>query len=120
MKTDDLRLRIGQKVREARLRHGWSQEDLAEKAEVHPSFIGQLERGLKNASLDTLRRLGAVLGMDLGQFLAAGKAAEAGYRPIPIEKKILGLLKGRSTAEQLLVYQTIRHLLRQNRRLRGI
>lgn len=115
MKGEDSRRKPGLAVRAERRRHGWSQEELAERAEVHPSFIGQLERGLKSARLATLRRIGTALGVAPAALLGGSAGAE--YKPLPIERKILGLLRGRTTREQNLVYQTIRHLLRQDRRL---
>ena len=96
---------------------GWSQEELAEKAELHPSFIGQIERGLRAASFKTLERLGVIFGLKPADFLEDGPAAGAAYKPHPLERKILGLLKGCSSREQQLVYQTIKHLLRQKRKL---
>ena len=39
---------IGDRIRAYRNQKGWSQEYLAEKAEVHHTYIGQLERGEKD------------------------------------------------------------------------
>lgn len=96
---------------------GWSQEELAEKANLHPSFIGQIERGLRSASFKTLERLSVIFGLKPADFLAGGGAGTAVYKPQPLERRILGLIKGCSTGEQQLVYQTIKHLLRQKRKL---
>ena len=38
---------IGERLRAYRIQKGWSQEILAEKAELHHTYIGQLERGEK-------------------------------------------------------------------------
>lgn len=42
---------IGQRIRNYRTQKGLSQEKLAELAGCHPTYIGQLERGEKNATL---------------------------------------------------------------------
>ena len=115
MSEYDFRASSGKRIRQERLKMGWSQEELAEKANLHPSFIGQLERGLRSASFRTLERLGVIFGLKPTDFLAGGGIAV--YKPQPLERKILGLIKGCSTGEQQLVYQTIKHLLRQKRRL---
>ena len=117
MSEIDFRAAAGKKIRRERLKMGWSQEELAEKADLHPSFIGQIERGLRAASFKTLERLGVIFGLKPADFLEGGRGAGEAYKPHPLERRILGLLKGCSTSEQQLVYQTIKHLLRQKRKL---
>lgn len=116
MQEKDFRSAAGKRIRSERKKLGWSQEMLAEKADLHPSFIGQIERGERAASFKTLERFSKLFGVKLTDFLEGGGAAEP-YKPHPLEKKIVGLLKGCSSGEQQLVYQTIKHLLRQNRKL---
>ena len=38
-----------------------SQEKLAEKAELHPNYIGEVERGEKTISVDALMRIASAL-----------------------------------------------------------
>lgn len=45
---------IGQRVRNYRTEKGLSQEKLAELSGCHPTYIGQVERGEKNATLDSV------------------------------------------------------------------
>ena len=45
---------IGQRIRNYRTQKGLSQEKLAELAGCHPTYIGQLERGEKNATLESV------------------------------------------------------------------
>ena len=117
MPEHDFRMAAGKIIRRERLKLGWSQEELAEKADLHPSFVGQLERGLRAASFKTLEHLGVIFGLKPADFLADGAGPDFAYKPQPLERRILSLLKGCSTREQQLVYQTIRHLLRQKRKL---
>ena len=42
-----------------------TQEQLAEKADISPAFVGHIERGEKKASLETMSRLVMVLGTTL-------------------------------------------------------
>ena len=117
MNTSDYRSAIGKKVRQQRLKHGWTQEELAEKLELHPSFIGQLERGIKAASFGTLKNLSRVFGIKSAEFLNEGDSNEPGRGTLPVEKKILDLLKGYTAREQEAIYQTIKYILRQKRKL---
>ncbi|MDA2934831.1 helix-turn-helix domain-containing protein [Acidobacteria bacterium AH-259-D05] len=46
--------KIGQRIREARKEKGISQEQLAERSNLSHTYVGRLERGEKQPSLDTL------------------------------------------------------------------
>ncbi len=48
---------FGMRVRTLRRKQSMTQEDLAEKAGLSPSFIGHIERGTRIASLETLVEL---------------------------------------------------------------
>lgn len=48
-------------VRRTRLALGWSQETLAHEAGLHRTFIGHVERGETNLSIDNLERLADAL-----------------------------------------------------------
>lgn len=54
---NDITKHFGQRVRYYRKKQGLSQEQLAELCELHPTYIGQLERGEKNASLETIMHI---------------------------------------------------------------
>ncbi|MGH8446546.1 MAG: helix-turn-helix domain-containing protein [Solimonas sp.] len=53
---------FGYVVREARERQGWSQEQLAEAAELNRSYLGEVERGAATPSLVTIIKLAVALG----------------------------------------------------------
>lgn len=57
--------RLGKKIREFRKAKGLTIEKLAEKANLNECFLGELERGRKKPSLDTLFKLAKVLGVDI-------------------------------------------------------
>ena len=48
---------LGKKLREARLKKGYTQQVLAEKADVAEMYISQLERGLKMPSMNLFIKL---------------------------------------------------------------
>lgn len=54
---------IGARVRQYRNQSGLSQEELAEKAGLHSTYIGQLERGEKNATLETVGKVAVALNL---------------------------------------------------------
>ena len=53
---------VGQNVRAFRLRLKLTQEQLAEKADLHWTYISGVERGRYNVSLDSLEALATALG----------------------------------------------------------
>lgn len=71
-------------LREHRERAGLSQEALAEKAEVHRTYIGMLERGEKNATLYNVERMAKALGVGPAELMAGW--TPAGPNP-PTRKK---------------------------------
>lgn len=63
MSKDDLLFfqALGDRVRELRHARKWTQEQLGEHCELHRTFIGSVERGERNLSLITLRRIALAL-----------------------------------------------------------
>jgi transcriptional regulator with XRE-family HTH domain len=55
---------FGARVRARRHELGLSQEGLADKAELHWTFVGQVERGQRNLSLHNLLKLASALEID--------------------------------------------------------
>lgn len=45
-----------------RLAKGWTQEELAERTGLHPTYIGGVERGERNLGLDNLLKIARALG----------------------------------------------------------
>lgn len=69
---------LGKKLREARLRKGYTQEVLAEKAEIGAMYLGEIERGSKMPSLNIFVKLVEALDISadyiLRDELSSGKA----------------------------------------------
>ncbi len=54
---------LGKYLRSVREARGWSQEELAFRAEVHRTYIGAVERGEYNVTMITLRTIAQALGI---------------------------------------------------------
>lgn len=61
---------LGLAIRRRRQELGWSQEHLAEIANVHRNFVGHVERGEQNVSIDSLVRFSVSLKTTLSQLFA--------------------------------------------------
>ena len=64
-----LAIHLGSTVRRIRESHGWSQEVLAERADLNRSYVGELERGEAVASLITLEKLAIAFNISLSHLL---------------------------------------------------
>ena len=60
---------VGARIREFRLAKGISQEELADQAGCHRTYVGMLERGQSNPSLAILFRVADVLEVDVVNLL---------------------------------------------------
>jgi transcriptional regulator with XRE-family HTH domain len=61
---------LGTLVKKHRLAKKLSQEALAEKADVHPTYIGLLERGQRTPGIDVAERIAIAMGMKLSHMVA--------------------------------------------------
>jgi len=69
---------LAQNVRVLRLMRGWSQEALADAAELDRSYIGDIERAERNVSLDSLERLAQAFGLTLTDLIREPDPTELG------------------------------------------
>jgi transcriptional regulator with XRE-family HTH domain len=60
---------LGDRMRSGRDRLGISQDQLAERARLHRTYVAGLEVGRRNPSLTVLAKLARGLGVDLGDLL---------------------------------------------------
>ena len=65
--NNKLSVEIGQRIRSYRSQSGISQEELAEKCGLHPTYIGQVERGEKNATLESISKIANGLNLSLSK-----------------------------------------------------
>jgi transcriptional regulator with XRE-family HTH domain len=63
------RARAAVNIRRLRTTKGLSQEQLAEAAQFHRTYVSQLERSVTNISIDGLERLAQALGVDILELL---------------------------------------------------
>ena len=56
---------IGDRIKVYRTKLGYSQEFLAEKAGLHPTYIGQIERAETNTSINIIMKIATALDIPL-------------------------------------------------------
>jgi len=68
-KTLPAKALFGLRLRAARVELALSQEELADQADLHRTYIGQVERGERNISADNMEKLAEAVGKDLWRML---------------------------------------------------
>ena len=99
---------IGQRIRSYRLQLGLSQEKVAELSGCHPTYIGQVERGEKNATLESIEKIAAAIEVPLSKLFDKMEASED--EQIDIPAKCYDLLLTKSKSEQEQIYRIILEL----------
>ena len=60
-------IKFGKRVKEERLKRGLSQEEFAEKAGVHRTYIGMIERAEKNITLLNIEKIAKAFKISISQ-----------------------------------------------------
>ena len=63
-----IREKVGKRIKNLRHKLGLSQEELADKAEIHRTYIASLEVGKRNISIITLEKIVIALEVSLSEF----------------------------------------------------
>lgn len=66
---EDIRMKFGKHLRRLREERKLTQEELADRAGMHFTYIGQIERGVRNPSLINLHKLAKALRVNAGQLI---------------------------------------------------
>ena len=101
----DIAKAVGQRIRNYRTQKGLSQEKLAELSGCHPTYIGQLERGEKNATLESIERITVALGITLSKLFEKLGGQEDDTRDIPLA--CYEFLSAKSKEEQEQLYKIL-------------
>ena len=96
---------LGQRIRNYRTAKGWSQEKLAELCGCHPTYIGQIERGEKNATLESIEKISAALRVSLSKLFEKLGAQDEGILDIPLA--CYELLSAKTKEEQEHLYRIL-------------
>lgn len=91
---------LGDRLRELRQRHGLTLRELAAKAEVSPGLLSQLENGLTDPSLSTLRKLAVVFDAEIASLFSEPNAPLV-HLSRPGERIMLAAPKGQIAFERL-------------------
>jgi transcriptional regulator with XRE-family HTH domain len=98
-KMDDPRKDVGSRIRSLRETGGLTQEELGEKAGLNYKYIGELERGDVNVSLDSLVKIAEALDVKIGDLFSKEK--------IPVQKVFVEIFPKEKNLFSKLSHQDI-------------
>jgi transcriptional regulator with XRE-family HTH domain len=77
-RQNPLQRALGRRIRDLRTEQGYSQEAFADECGVHRTFMGTIERGESNLSLQNIAKVAGALGITLSAlFLGVEDEAES-------------------------------------------
>jgi transcriptional regulator with XRE-family HTH domain len=106
-----LRTFLAQRLRAIRRGRGLSQEELGQRAGLSGKFIGEVERGLKSISVDSLYHVAVALGVPL-ELLTRVEAGRNGRVPLPEAEAILAMVLTRPPTELRRARQVLETMLK--------
>ena len=92
---------LGKNISDYRKKQGISQEKLAELSGCHTSYIGQIERGEKNATIESVEKIANALNVSLSTLFEKLGADGEPENSIAIQFYEFLLTKNRKQQEQL-------------------
>jgi len=98
---------LGARIREERRKQNLTQEQLADKVSVTYSYIGQVERGERGISLETLINVSNCLGVTVDFLLANYIDNEDEY----LRQLWIRLVKNRSEKEQDMIINVVKAIV---------
>ena len=70
----DVQRRLGLRVQQLRTAKGWSQEELAYRADLHRTYVSGVERGVRNPTITVVEKLTKALGCTYADLLDRSSA----------------------------------------------
>lgn len=104
----DTKKLIGMRLREFRRSHGYSQERVAELADIASNYLSRIELGKENPTVDTMQKLANVYNIELWELLNYGHEMNRKE----MEARICGVAKSAKDDDLRLILKFINTLTR--------
>ena len=106
---EDIKKLLGKRIRYLRNLRGVTQQELGEKADLNYKYLGAVERGEKNASIDNLAKIAEGLSVELHElFIVKDQVEDTRV----LKKKIDEFLKAAGKNEIRTIYRVIEAILK--------
>jgi len=110
----DIKKAFGLRVKELRKKLGISQEEAADRAGLHFTYWGAVERGEKNLTIESMQKIASGLGTTIRSLFKYEKGSEA--EDPAILSEILGLLRGLNQKQLELARRVIKSAVAEMRK----
>lgn len=105
------RAALGQRIRESRIKKGYTQQELADRAGIGVVYISEIERGIKMPSLNSFIKIIDALGVSADYVLRDEIPTGKEYIGMEITEKLLALTPGQRKTATDILEAYIRNLL---------
>lgn len=108
----DITHELGIRIRHYRKEKKITQEQLAEICGLHPTYIGQLERGEKNATIESIYKIALGLNISISKLFENMETINNSPENIPtsIYHQILGLSHDKQKEIQIIISSIVKLL----------
>jgi len=103
---ENISLLFGKRVKDLRISKKLSQEKLAELSGLHSTYIGQIERGEKSPTIESIYKISVGLGVSMPDFFKNMEVTEEKYADI-IYNEVLSLSK----EKQKKIHEIIKNII---------
>jgi len=104
-------VQVGRRIRQIRKAQKISQQELGERASLNYKYIGGVERGERNPSVESLVKIARGLKVDVGKFFKFDNDRQLSEKE-RIYNQIIGLLGNKSTKELKLAKRMLTSLFK--------
>lgn len=94
--------KVGARIKMLRVERRLTQEQLAFEADMHPAYIGQIERGEKSPTLDTLEKIVKALDVEFSELFQTKPRGPS--LPDDCNQELEEFLAGLSSSERSDLY----------------
>ncbi len=105
----NINFNVGERIHELRIENGLSQEQLALRADITTTYLGLLERNMKNPTIKVIEQICNTLNISLADFFANTSNT---YDMDTLSLQIFSQICNRSDSEKKIILQLIKETLK--------
>ena len=113
---EDIYIKVGERIREERLKAGLTQEELGEATDLHYSFIGYIERGKKKPSLRTIEKIANALNLPVSDLFRTVEQKQQKKPKYELTNRLLSMLQDSNKNDQEFIVNLVRTVARRVKR----